>query len=359
MTDCIVIGGGIIGMLTAHYLRHSGCEVTLLEKGRTGQESSWAGGGIVSPLYPWRYRDSVTRLASWGQQAYPALCSELLENSGIDPEYTVSGLMMIAPDEQQQAQQWAQQHNRPLQLIDAAGMAEIEPAMHSEAGSAIWMENVAQIRNPRIAKSLRASIEQAGVTIMENSPVVDFQLQGSRVDGLITPAGRFSADRYAVCGGAWSSELLQPTGVTVPIRPVQGQMILFRANPGEIQRMVLEQDRYVIPRRDGRVLFGSTVEDVGFKRHTTAAAREELQQIARQRFPVLANRPIEHHWAGLRPGKTDGIPVISRHPRLDNLFINAGHFRNGVVLAPASCWLMKQLMLDEEAAFDAADYALV
>jgi glycine oxidase len=121
-------------------------------------------------------------------------------------------------------------------------------------------------------------------------------------------------------------------------------MLLFKTEPGVIRRIVLEENRYVIPRRDGHVLFGSTLEEVGFDKSTTESARNELHALAIKRFPALENYPVVKHWAGLRPGSPSGIPYIATHPSLEGLYINAGHFRNGVVLGPASARLMTNIV---------------
>ena len=132
---------------------------------------------------------------------------------------------------------------------------------------------------------------------------------------------------------------------------------MFAAKPGTITRMVLEGSRYVIPRRDGRTLFGSTIEDVGFEKITTAEARDELYAIATERFPVLGQFPIEAHWAGLRPSSPAGVPYVARHPEIEGLFINAGHFRNGIVLGPASARLAADLVLERTPILNPAPYA--
>lgn len=335
-------------MLTARYLSQAGQQVTLVDKSDTGQESTWAGGGIVSPLYPWRYKDSITALAQFGQEHYPAICEELLEHTGIDPEYRNSGLLMISPEEEQLALQWAEQFNYDLETVSPEQISEIEPAMRSTDKPGLWMKAIGQVRNPRIAKSLRADIEQRGVKIVTNTEITGFETHNNKVTAIKTKDSTLEADQYAVCTGAWTSDLLKPLGLELDIEPVQGQMIVFKAEPNDIHRIVLKEDRYVIPRKDGRVVFGSTLEHVGFEKHTTEKAKKELHDLAMERFPVLKDKPVEHHWAGLRPGTPDGVPVISVHPELDNLFINAGHFRNGVVLAPGSCKLMSELILNQQ-----------
>jgi glycine oxidase len=165
-----------------------------------------------------------------------------------------------------------------------------------------------------------------------------------------------SADRYIVASGAWSGELLEPTGLRLPIEPVRGQMLLFKGPPGLLSPITLHQGRYAIPRRDGHVLFGSTLEYSGFVKQTTDEARQDLMQAALALIPALADLPVVKHWAGLRPGSPDGTPVIGKHPDLDNLFINAGHFRNGVILGLASVHLLTDLLLQRPPALDENPY---
>ncbi len=345
MNRFIIVGGGVIGMLTALELVRAGQAVTLFERADTGRESSWAGGGIVSPLFPWRYLDSVTRLASWSQAAYPDFCSQLFQDTGIDPQYTECGLILVAPDEIVQAQQWARQHRRVLQAIDRAEFGRLEPRAADPADQAIWMPQVGQVRNPRMVRALRRRLQQLGVEIRTGVTIKGLLCRGDQCDGVRSADGVHHADAVIVCAGAWSGDLLGELPSPPAIHPVRGQMLLFRAEPGTVSRMVLEANRYVIPRRDGRTLFGSTIEEAGFDKQTTVAAREELYRIATTRFPVLGECEVEAHWAGLRPSSPAGVPYIGRHPRIDRLFINAGHFRNGIVLGPASARLAADLVL--------------
>ena len=344
MTHIIVVGGGIIGMLTAREFSQDGNQVTLVERRLLGQECSWAGGGILSPLYPWRYPDSITALARWSQSAYPQLCQSLLKSTGLDPEYTSNGMLVMADSEQVSATTWAHRHQIQLELISQATSAQLEPAQAQSTLPSIWMPNVAQVRTPRLAKALAADLEQRGVAIRTELAVTGLALHQDRVAGIQTGNGKLEADAVVVCAGAWTAELLKPVISAPDIRPVRGQMLLFKAAPGVIRRIVLQDNRYVIPRRDGHILFGSTLEETGFDQTTTDAARLELHTIATERFPILKNYPLVKQWAGLRPGSPAGIPFIASHPDAKGLYINAGHFRNGVVLGPASARLMVDIV---------------
>ncbi len=358
MTDCIVVGGGLIGMLTARLLRDGGADVMLLERGDLGREASWAGGGILSPLYPWRYPGPVTALASYSQARYRAFTEALHEETGIDPEWTPSGLLILDVDQQTEASAWAQETGADLRSLDRNAVRECEPALAESFESGLWMPAIAQVRNPRLVKALRASLQARGVECRTGTPVQRMAVQSGRVRGVETADGVIEAERVVVAIGAWSAHLVPGIGAGLPVEPVRGQMILFKARPDMLQRIVLHRDHYLIPRRDGRILAGSTLERVGFDKSTTEEAEQLLHRLAVELVPALAQAPIEHHWAGLRPGSPTGVPFIAEHPRIKGLFVNAGHFRNGVVMGLGSARLVADLMLGREPEIDPAPFGL-
>lgn len=357
MSDVLVIGGGIIGLLTARELADAGARVTLIEMGETGRESSWAGGGIVSPLYPWRYPDAVTALATWSQAAYPALAERLTDESGIDPELTVSGLLVLDLEEQARAFAWAERHGHAIERIERARLHAIEPQLGPESTRALLLPNIAQVRTPRLAKAVRKSVE-ARISLREHEEVLDLQVEQGRITGVRTANGVIAAHQVVICTGAWTARLLEQLGQAPDIKPVRGQMILFHGKPGQINHITLHRERYLIPRRDGRLLFGSTLEQTGFVKTTTTEAKEALYRAAFELFPILKRTPIEDQWAGLRPSSPSGIPFIGPHPGVDGLFVNAGHFRNGLVTGPASARLAADLMLGRASIIDPTPFAL-
>jgi len=351
MTDCIVIGAGLIGMLTARELVNAGLRVTVLDRQQPGRESSWAGGGILSPLYPWKYSDAVNELASWSQQRYPDLCQQLINQSGVDPQWTQTGLLIADVEEPDLLDRWQRRFGVELQKMTSSQIRDIEPELGIKVAEAAWFPDVAQVRNPRLVQALRASLERAGVDFRTECPAQGWIINGSQVGAVKTPQGNLSADIYIVASGAWSGELLATADLQLPVEPVRGQMLLFNGPPGLVRTITLYKSRYVIPRRDGRVLVGSTIEHVGFDKQTTEQARNDLKASAYELIPALAHHVIEQHWSGLRPGSPEGIPIIGPHPSLENLFINAGHFRNGVVLGPASARLVVDHVMQRDSEF--------
>jgi len=352
----IIVGAGIIGMLQARELAQKGIEVVLLDKGACGTEASWAGGGIVSPLYPWRYSKPITALANWSQAYYPNLAQTLEAESDIDPQLTRHGLLMLDVEDKSAALDWAKTESSWIEELDSKGIYELEPNLREGVPSGLWMSQVASVRNPRLLKALYRSLERNPfVHIMEESAVESFVMDGHNAKGVITKNGAaVYGDAVVLCTGAWTQNLSKSSSVQV--QPVKGQMIIFSAKPGVVNRIVLSKGKYVIPRRDGSVVAGSTLEYTGFEKQTSEQVRDELADMAIDLFPELASSQIMHHWAGLRPGTAEGVPYIGKLPEYDNIYVNAGHFRNGLVLAPASVRLMSAILCREALPVDPEPY---
>ncbi|NOZ53063.1 MAG: glycine oxidase ThiO [Gammaproteobacteria bacterium] len=347
MQQHIIIGGGLIGLLTAHYLRQAGQKISVLERGIVGRESSWAGGGILSPLYPWRYTDAITQLASLSQNIYPGLIQQLFDETKIDAQWNRCGLLILDSNEINTAVQWAEQYECALEIIPPARLKKITPNINPSIipEKTLWLPDIAQIRNPRLIKALTKSLIQKGVTILENTPVSKILVRDGQLNGIIADGQKMHANSVTIACGAWSSQLLKDHPLPKTIKPVRGQMIVFKTVPQLLNTILLLDSHYLIPRLDGRILVGSTLEYVGFDKNKTPEAKTQLYQFATRIFPKLAKYPVEHHWAGLRPGSEAQTPFISQHPNVNGLYINTGHFRNGVVTAPASAQLLAAQIL--------------
>lgn len=338
--DILIVGGGVIGLSSALELARAGAKVTVVERGQCGNESSWAGGGILSPLLPWDYSSAVTDLTLLSCRLFPEWVERIADMSGIDPEYRVSGMRVLPPFDAERAVQWCAGHGVRLE----------------RDGEALWLPDIAQVRNPRLIKALRLALERMGVRIVEHAEVTGIISTEDRVERLDTSEGSFSAEHYVVAAGAWSKKLLGKQGVQIDIKPVRGQMLLYRAQPGMLRHMILQNSTYLIPRDDGHILVGSTLEDVGFNKATTEEARVALHARALGMLPQLTQAKFIKHWAGLRPAAPGNIPIIARHPRLENLYLNSGHFRYGVTMAPASARILANHLFNREQSFDVSNY---
>ena len=357
--DITIIGGGVIGLLTAREFFNAGATVAVIEKNLLGQESSWAGGGILLPLYPWRQAQAITRLAVQSLSLYPALAAQLIADTGKDPEWTPCGLLITKNPDIAEAVGWCQTNHIAFQRPDA----DFFNGLVTQPDNPLWLPKIAQARNPRLVKSLKQDLINKGVTLIEHCELTSVTLAQNRITGINTTTGKFAVNQLIISAGAWTGQLFRQlfpelSGDAPNIAPVKGQMLLFDARPETLQTMVLDGDQYLIPRRDGKILAGSTVEQDDFNKSTTTEARDKLTEFALNLLPALKNAPLTHHWAGLRPGTELGIPYIAKHPDICNLSINAGHFRNGLVMGPASAQLMVDLILNRPTAVAPEPYKL-
>jgi glycine oxidase len=330
----MIVGGGMVGLTSAQILLQAGYHVTLVERNTVGHEASWAGGGILSPLCPWDYQEPVTRLALRGMDMFCEAAFALHADTGIDPEYQRSGMLLLPPYQTELATQWCTQHQFALLHVNLADH------LHGQQGPGLLLPEVAQVRNPRMLHALRKRVEMLGGIILEQQEVQKIEIAGERVVALHTSQGKLVAGAYIVAAGAWSKALLGEHALNMDIRPIRGQILLFKFDTPPFRQILLKENLYLIPRRDGHVLVGSTLEDVGFDKSTTVEARDSLLRGVHGIFPGWKDLQPVQHWAGFRPGSPDNIPSIGRHPNLTNLFANSGHFRYGVTMSLASAELL-------------------
>ena len=347
--DILIIGGGVIGLATAFRLAESGAAVTVVERSAVGTEASWAGGGILSPLLPWHYPDQVNDLCHLGAELYPGWIATIESAGGLDAEYWRCGMEILPPYDETAARLWCDRYHWPLHTLAPSDTM-------TGTDRTLWLPGVAQVRNPRLVQALRAAVLARGVRLMEHTEVSGIAVGEDRVDHVGTAQGKLSAETYIICAGAWSQKILATLPPAKTIKPVRGQMLLFQAKPDCLRHIIYHDGMYIIPRRDGHILVGSTLEDVGFNKSTTVEAKNRLLDHALHILPVLRDAALEQHWSGLRPGSPDNIPTIARHPVVGNLYANAGHYRYGVTMAPLSANLVADLIEDKTPELDLAPY---
>lgn len=336
--DTVIVGGGIIGLFTAWELHKAGQSVCVLERGEFGREASWAAGGILSPLRPWNYPLEVNELALESQIQYPSICEELHSISGIDCEWRQSGMLILNCPAHEKARQWAEQNQQRLELLTVSEMQSRFPgvALMDDDVPAAWLPEVGQVRNPRLLKAICRTLEMLGVELLDQTPAETMLLEQGCVRGVQTNKGAIEARNVVICAGSWSTELIPEMDPASRVYPVKGQMLLFSPVAKPPKSIVMRGERYLVPRADGRVLVGSTTEVAGFDKWTDDETLAELRHDAVAIWPGLAGAIVEAQWAGLRPATMDEKPVIGAHREVSGLYINTGHYRSGIVMAPAS-----------------------
>ena len=304
----------------------------------------------------------LEQLRALSHELHSRWASELRERTGIDTGYRTCGGLYLARSAGEVASLVAfAQMLRELEIVidrvPSARLAEIEPGLRDLATSgglkaAYLLPGEAQLRNPDHLQALAAACEQNGVSLRLQTELLEIEHTDNRVAGLRTSQGRLEADRYCLTSGAWTYALLKKLGITTGIMPVKGQMVMFAGEQAPFRHVLNEGPRYLVPRDDGRVLVGSTEEEVGFDKSNTEEAVSELAELARQLVPALREAAIEKTWAGLRPGSFDGFPYLGAIPGLDNAFAAAGHFRSGLHMSTGTAVMMTQLLLGESPEID-------
>ena len=354
----IIIGGGIVGCMTAMELRKRGHRITIVERNQiasqTSGESSWAGGGIIFPLLPWQYSDAVNALTLGGAGSYRALSQQLMTETGIDANFAQSGFLVLPKFDLEAALNWCGKNGLAAQMVKAANF-DVQSLSGEDA---LWLPEVCQIRPPYFMQAVRSWLEQNDVTMLEHTQLVPLQQIAELHSWQTTSGETLKADQFVVTSGAWSFELLKDTAAKLNIKPMRGQILLYKPERN-LQQIVYREGFYMIPRLDGYLLAGSTLEDVGFDSSVTETVRKELQAKAEAIMPALKNQPVIKHWSGLRPGTPENLPTISAHPTIQNLYLNTGHFRYGLTMAPASAKMIAAIMDNEIPILDTNPYCCV
>jgi glycine oxidase len=355
--DVAIVGGGVIGLTTAYYLAKDGVRVAVVDKGELGQEASWAGAGIVSPGNPKRATSPLGRLKAFSANLYPELSAELREQTGIDNGYRRCGSLELrcSADELEKRRvesvvQEGRGEGLTCDVLDDKQLFALERRLNYDLPGAICFPDVAQVRNPRHVKALVAACANHNVAFYRSSHVHDFESEGGRVTALRCAEETIHAARVLLAAGAWSGGLGRTLGLELPVRPIRGQIVLLNTGQPLLRHVLQAGSEYVVPRPDGRVLVGSTEEDAGFRKVTTAAGVSGLLRFAQRLVPALASAEVERCWAGLRPGSLDGRPYLGPVPRWDNVFVATGHFRSGIMLSPATGRVMADVIQGKEPA---------
>ena len=358
--DVLVIGGGIVGSAITWRLAKDGLSVTLLEKGEIGREASWAAGGMLTPVHLADYPPALVGVCNASLALYEPLCREVAALSGIDPEYRVTGLLLVVTDDAgeeaaRELEAWKRERKQPAERLSRDEALLAEPKLTPHLRRALRLPDIAQIRNNRMAVALAEAAKRKGAEIRPNTPVTGFLRVPGRVTGVKTPRGDVYAGTTILAAGAWSPELLKPLGLDLKVKPIKGQILLAGAPPDFCRHMILDGESYLIARADGRILVGSTLEDVGFDKSVILGTIGDLAERGARLMPELAKLPMVTSWAGLRPATPDRLPYLGKAP-VDGLIVATGHYRNGILLAPITAEIVADLLAGQPPAVDLAPF---
>jgi len=350
--DVVIIGGGVIGLAIGRALARRGVpHVMIVERGRLGAEASSAAAGIIGPQAEANQADEFFELACQSRDLYPDFATALREESGTDIELDQTGTLYLAftaADEAEVAHryQWQTAAGYDVERLTASDARVFEPHIAAAVRSALRFPRDMQVENRRLIAALATANERLGVELVSSCDVRAINTERGRVCAVETSLGRVVTPSVIVAAGAWSSFIPLPEispDISMPrirIEPVRGQMLCFETNPRLADHVLYSPRGYLVPRRDGRLLAGSTSEHAGFDKRVTTAGVHTLTEQALEIVPSLGNLPLTDSWAGLRPRSSDGLPVMGKCSDVPGLIYATGHYRNGILLAPVTAELI-------------------
>jgi len=354
--DVVVLGAGVIGLMSAIELAQAGLNVRVVERRSRGREASRAAGGILTPLQPWAMPSAISALADYSQDHYQELATRLRTRTGVDIQWRRCGMLYLDCAEFDAAHGWAVRAGHRLDRLKASEAMILESEIDPGEGEVLHLPDAAQLRNPRLMDALGMMAQIHGIRISEYAGACGLSVRNGRAEGVITDNGVIRGDAVLVAAGAWSGYVLAKAGLWCPVVPIRGQMIWYQVAPDMLRHIVVRKDRYLIPRRDGVIIAGSTIEEAGFSKATTKEAARDLHLAAAGMMPALNRQPIQGQWSGLRPRAPEGIPFIGPAPVVDRLYLSVGHFRDGLTMAPASARLVADLIIGRSPAVDPSPY---
>lgn len=345
--DTVVVGAGVIGLTTALRLSQQGVQVILVDRQNTGREASWAGAGMLPPGNLEFAKTPEARLRSYSHQLWDDLANELYGLTGIDTGYSRCGAIELnAADNPSQLSDLRCQLQAEHILFDELAESELRrfaPEIGHSFHEAISVPNFGQVRNPRHMKALESACLQQGVHILRNDHVRLHRNESGLVSVESTNV-KILAETVCVAAGAWSNDLLKAVGCQIPVQPVRGQIVQLKPDELTFRHVIQIGRRYLVPRKDGLVLVGSTEDHCGFSKKVTSEGIRELLAFAEDLVPSLATAEVVRQWAGLRPGSPDELPFLGSVSNCKNLFVACGHFRSGLQMSIGTAEIMCRLM---------------
>jgi glycine oxidase len=353
----VIIGAGVAGLTIGWRLRQAGVDVLILERAQAGLGATWAAAGMIAAATELAAAQTAeAELGQWAHRMWPDFAREIEDASGLGIGFRQCGALLVALDVAETALATQRAAGDPeLKMLTPDEAGAMEPMLGAMA-AACWDPREAQVDNRALGRALATAFLHAGGTLSVNEAVVQVVVHQGRAVSAHTPIAVHHADAFVLAAGAWSSLIsgLPPDAVP-PVRPMKGEMLALLPPQGATlpERMIWGNGVYLVP-RNGRLLVGATLEDAGFDTSLTDAAEDWLSSRAVRLMPALREWKIDEHWAGLRPGSPDGLPLLGP-TTVAGLYVASGQYRNGILFAPAVGEILSRFVLERGGDFEAFD----
>jgi glycine oxidase len=353
--DAAIAGGGVIGGAIALELARAGLRVAIFERQQPGQEASWASAGILSPAPESPGMVALVPMGKASLALYPEFVAEVEEISGKSTGFRTKGTIeaLFSLDTKAELSTIIALHHglglkaEPLRAEDAR---ELEPALSEEVEAAVLRPEEGSIDNRALTTAILEAARRSGAEIFPGNGARGIWREGNRSAGLLLQNEKVEAEWTIIAAGCFSATI-EGIAPYAPVRPAKGQMAALRADDLKIERVLWSEKIYLVPRNDGRILAGATVEYIGFDKRTTAGGIEKILSAAIDLAPGLANARIEETWAGLRPDSPDHLPILGPTD-IDGLLMATGHFRSGILLTPITARLVREWITEQRVSTD-------
>jgi glycine oxidase len=347
--DVIVIGAGAIGTSIGYQLAKAGVKVMVFDRGQVGGQSTGASAGMVQVNPDRATPPASLRLALESARLFPALATELEARTGMDIGYRPAGQLHVALEEGEETQlqahrAWQVDHGIAVARLDATAALDLEPTLNPAVRSALYYSGDHQIMPLTLAQALARAAVDLGAVLREGASVDRLLTAGDRVVGVEIGGETVHAGEVVIANGAWASSWSHVLHTPIPVRPVRGQMVALRTPGTGVRNVLSYSDGYMLTKPDGSTYVGTTVEEAGYDARPTAAGIGRLLALIPRLVPRLADATVARAWAGLRPGTSDGLPLLGRPPGWAGVILAAGHFREGILLAPITGELVTDLV---------------
>jgi len=349
--DVIIIGGGIIGLALSIALRKRGAQVLVVERGEPGREASHAAGGMLADCIL-DTPGALHGLATASARMYPEFVHQLQDESGVEVDLRDAGTLLFPPSENKPGGKITRHTDPESSGAFPAPLAELEPALGAVRQPAVHLKERSVDPRALVLAALKAARHRE-VDISSGTAVTEVIFSGDRAVGVRTAKASYSAPVVVNCAGAWSGQL---SPHRPPTRPVKGQMLAVVSPHKILHHVIRTPELYLIPRSDGRVVIGSTLEEAGYDKRTNPDTIHRMHRSALKLVPALAEARILEAWAGLRPGTPDDLPILGATGAL-GYFMATGHFRDGILLAPVTAYVMAQIMTGSEPGHDLSAFS--